>query len=268
MKVDDKQFLNITSPEISYILGILWADGYIFKNSIFLWLKKTDSKSIENIFNKTGNWNIYYRKLKDRKEQMCFNTYNKFIFNFLVKNDYKNKSRLSPNKILSEIPNNLKQYFFRGYFDGDGTIYSTKKQSVLNITSTYEQDWTDISKFMDKLHIKYSISKIRYTNKLNILNSASRIVIQNINGIVKFCDYIYKDFIGDNIGLKRKYDIYLIIKDKQIRIDKKRIYKSKIYCTHCGSSHFNLRGKYKYGERCSCKNCNRGFTHKIKINKK
>ena len=57
-------------------------------------------------------------------------------------------------------------------------------------------------------------------------------------------------------------------KDKQIRIDKKRIYKSKIYCTHCGSSHFNLRGKYKYGERCSCKNCNRGFTHKIKINKK
>ena len=41
--------------------------------------------------------------------------------------------------ILNKIPNNLKKYFFRGYFDGDGSIYKYEKyyQVGLNITSTY-----------------------------------------------------------------------------------------------------------------------------------
>jgi len=62
-----------------------------------------------------------------------------FIYDFLSENNYKEKSYVSATKILNKIPNNLKKYFFRGYFDGDGSIYKYEKyyQVGLNITSTY-----------------------------------------------------------------------------------------------------------------------------------
>jgi hypothetical protein len=214
-KVNPEQFLNITTPEISYILGFLWADGYIRDDYVVMWLKIDDAEHIKHIFEKTGNWNIYYRITKLGSKQMCFHTNNRFIYNFLVENDYLNKSKLSPDKILSNIPNELKHYFFRGYFDGDGTIYHSKKnyQNILNITSTYEQDWSTTENLFKKLNIKYRLTKSSKINKKGILNSCSRIVTQNKDGVIKFCDYIYNDFENDNIGLHRKFKIFIGIKN-------------------------------------------------------
>lgn len=52
-----EQFKNITKPEVSYILGLLWSDGYIIKNDkeniIGIELIKEDLDFIKNIF---FNW--------------------------------------------------------------------------------------------------------------------------------------------------------------------------------------------------------------------
>lgn len=257
-----KQFKKINTPEISYILGLLWSDGSFYKNSISLWMKREDLETLHNIFEKTGYWNIYYRKLKNRKEQMCFNLNNKELFDFLKEFEFEEKSIKSPYKILKLIPESLKHYFFRGIFDGDGTIYSTNRQNILNITSTYEQDWSDLIDIFEKLNIKYSISKTIHINKKNKRNSMSRIVTQNMDGVVKFCNYIYDGYFDDKIGLNRKFQIYLEINDKLNIIKEKEKIKSEIYCTHCNTSNFSFRGKYRYGIRCYCKNCKKSFTHK------
>lgn len=237
-KINPEQFLNITTPEISYILGFLWADGYIRKDVIILWLKRTDAENIKHIFDKIGEWNIYYRYKNNsyRKEQMCFLTNNRFIYDFLVDNDYKEKSLKSPDKILSLIPNNLKHYFYRGYFDGDGSIYKYDKyyQIGLNICSTYNQDWNFMIKLFETLKINVTIKQNKYLTKDNKENKLSRLTILNKKEVIVFCDYIYQNF--DNIALIRKYNIYKQIKYKFLLLDDIRnsndIYnytKNKIY---------------------------------------
>ena len=215
-KVNPEQFLNINTKEISYILGFLWADGYLFKDAINMWLKREDCEDIKNIFDKTGLWNNYYRykNSKFRKEQMCFQTNNRFIFDFLVENKYKEKSLVSPNEILSLIPEELKNYFFRGYFDGDGSIgkYEKYKSVYMSFTSTYDQDWSFIEKLFNNLDIKFKSKISKYVTNQGNLTKTSRVVIQNKKDIIKFCNYIYGNSY-DNYGLKRKYKIYEKIKN-------------------------------------------------------
>jgi intein/homing endonuclease len=102
----------------------------------------------------------------------------------------------------------LKKYFFRGYFDGDGSIYKYEKyyQVGLNITSTYEQDWGFIVDLFNELNIKPKIKRTKYKNKDNKTYNMSRVIIYNKIDIIKFCEYIYQNY--DFMGLKRKYEIY------------------------------------------------------------
>lgn len=54
-----EEFINPTKKEYVYILGLLWADGYIYKSgSVSLMCKDDDSKNICDLFLRTGNWKI------------------------------------------------------------------------------------------------------------------------------------------------------------------------------------------------------------------
>lgn len=71
-KVNPNIFLNIETSEIAYILGMLWSDGYLYKNTISLWLKEEGGKVLIDVFKRTGEWNHYYRELKGRKDNYAF----------------------------------------------------------------------------------------------------------------------------------------------------------------------------------------------------
>jgi len=210
--VNPYNFFNIDKKEISYILGLLWADGFGYSNKISVTLIENDGKELIGIFENTGKWKIKYKTPLNRKPQITFSTYNRLIYEFLKENDFKNKKTISPQKILFRIPDNLKHYFFRGYFDGDGTIFMKKGQYVLNLTSSYNQDWKIYENLMKKLEIIYHISRVERVNNLNRINRYSRIIITNRDGIIKFCEYIYENFENEKMGLKRKYNIFLNIK--------------------------------------------------------
>jgi len=172
-KINFSFFENIKTPEISYILGILWADGCISKRyGVMLWLKEDDIEDIEEVFQYIGEWGIYYRQLQNRKKQKCLSFSNKIIHEFLIENDYDKKSFVSPNKILYKIPDNLKHYFFRGYFDGDGCFFLGKNQYQMNITSSYIQDWSFIDDIMVKLGIKNY--KVIRTDRINNLGKQNK----------------------------------------------------------------------------------------------
>lgn len=207
-KVDHKQFIKIENKYTAYILGFIWADGCIGKKEIEIVINTKDLDNIKEIFSKTGEWRSYSYSLIDKRTGKKYNqsriiTKNQILSKYLIDNDFKMKSSNDCDKILSNIPDDLKSHFFRGYFDGDGGFYYNAESSSYScaITSTFNQNWTSIEKLFNSLGIKYRVDrKIKKTRKY------SYIIISNKNDIDIFANYIYENW--DNIGLKRKYDYY------------------------------------------------------------
>lgn len=204
----------LDNPEFIYFLGLLWADGHIeIKNYIVTLALNSDDflhlkDLIEGIVEKSIK--IYSVKCPTRncKPIGKLNICQKDIHKFFIENDYHIKSKTSAIKILSKIPESLRHYWWRGYFDGDG--YIDIKRKVITITSHIETDWG----FCDTLNgIKYSIYK--NTNK----SRYSCFVIKDQRSFVTFAKFI---LAGDQFGLNRKHDkIKQIIKLDKERFDKK-----------------------------------------------
>jgi intein-encoded DNA endonuclease-like protein len=201
-----EQFLNIKSLDVAYVLGFLWADGYISKvnNSISTTINTKDFNDIFRIFEKIGDWKQYNYKRYDKRTDKYYNTStihitNKHLRDFLIENDYSLKSNVSSDKILEKIPNNLKRYFYKGYSDGDGCFYIKQKTCQYILTSTKEQDWNFIEKLYKTLNIRYNIIT---------MESYSQIRITNKPDIIKIGEYLYEN---NDACLQRKFDKYFEI---------------------------------------------------------
>lgn len=217
--VNPELFYNISTREISYLLGLIWADGFLNpskngKNSnLGFTMVKEDIDTIKPMLESIGKWNYYERKqpVESWKPSTNVITNNKRILNFLIEHNFNKKSYISADKILSKIPDDLKHYFFRGLIDGDGCFYyykpengSTLRQFAL--ASTYEQDWSYFENLCKEKNIKYKIKRT-----IGKKSSSSVIRITNKDGIRKLGDYIYNGFDLDNIGLGRKFIKYKLI---------------------------------------------------------
>jgi len=208
-KINHTLFTKDFTPESVYILGLLWADGYINKNSNSITIEcvKEDINFFYPVFKETGEYNLYYRHRKNRKEQGIINCSSYELSNFLKDNDYLEKSMLSPYKILSKIPENLIHYFYLGWSDGDGCFYYNTKKTLIQfiISGSHEQDWSSLINICEKLKIKYKIDRF-ITNKNN---KYSRFLIHRNEDILKFGNFLY---LGKKIGLSRKFEKFCDIK--------------------------------------------------------
>lgn len=196
--IDCKLFSTNINENTSYILGLLWADGSSCGNMIGLESAKEDIYFLKEYFLSTGKWNVRYRERKDWKPQMTYHISNKQFSDYLKENDYDKKSFTSPDKILEKIPDNLKKFWFRGYWDGDGCFYYNVKNNVVqcSATSTYNQDWTFLENIYNNLNIKFSIRRVE--NK----NSYSQIRITNKKDSLKLISFLYDS--KNEIGFERK----------------------------------------------------------------
>ena len=217
-KVNPNIFIKNLSKEAVYILGLLWADGYIlskkYANSVKLECIKKDILIFYNIFQKTGNWGILFRNIKNRQPQGLIHTSNKLLVNFLIKNNYGPHNDKSADSILENIPKHLHKYWYRGLIDGDGCWYINRKNYIyqFSLAGSYDQDWTYFENLLNKLKIKYSIQRRIQLRKHQKSTKSSCVRITNKQDIVKFGNYIYDNYHINNMGLKRKYDKYMLIK--------------------------------------------------------
>lgn len=212
-KINPAQFLKIETPEIAYLLGLIWADGSICKKTyrITLEIIKDDLDTIINNLYKIGNWDVYERDRNNWKTQKQISTSNYHLHSFMIENDYLIKSIASPDKILSKIPNKLQHYFFRGWIDGDGRFQDNNGNYYFCITGDKFQNWNACEEIFKYLKIKYSIEK----NK-NKKGESSVIKITNKKDITKLGDYIYQNYEFDQLGFPRKYEIYKSIREKSL----------------------------------------------------
>ena len=209
-------FRNITKPEIAYILGLIWADGYVGQNTVTISALESDLKEVSNLFMKSGEWTVE-RKTNNRygiigKPSITIRMCCRELMEILQESDYISKSKLSADKILSKIPDNLKHYWFRGLIDGDGYIwYSKTGMYRLTITSAKEQDWKYMEDLCKNLGIKYSIIRDSWKNKENKTFSRSVFIISNCYGVKTLCEFIFNNKENDNIGFSRKYNKWMEI---------------------------------------------------------
>lgn len=211
-KIKIEKFKNIKNKEVAYLLGFMWADGASNSyngeiKSVKINFLKEDFDALEKTLSKFIDWHITFYKPKNGSLQAGLYSSHPQFCSFLQKLNYKNKSHDSPSLILSKIPIKLHNYFWRGYFDGDGCIHLPinspgGKQAKIIIVSTINYDWSCLEKLFKKLLIeKYKIDEVTSKNG----HKHSRIYFNKRKYVKRFCDYLYGDKY-DGIGLKRKYN--------------------------------------------------------------
>jgi hypothetical protein len=218
------ELINNPTKEFAYILGFLWADGYLLPNTntVSLEIVEKDAEIIKETVLKTGNWIVYnrVRSSKDgyvRQKTTKFHVTDNILRTFLEKHDYTKKSFNSFKSIYYYLPEGLRKYFLRGYIDGDGCIYASPKNNLyqFHISSTINQDWSIFNDIFKPFNINYHITKRNQIRSDGKINKSSKIQTSNADSISNFFAYIYDDFVTNNIGLLRKYNKFVDILNRQ-----------------------------------------------------
>lgn len=208
-------FKLIDSQEKAYFLGLLYADGnnYIRRNhsyEVSIKLKSQDKLILEK-FRDYICPSLKLKELIDKK------TNNKHVLLKINSKELSNQlTNLGciPNKSLKLtfpiINEYLIHHFIRGYFDGDGSLYSRKqnKTGYVNygwqITST-KMFCHSVKNYLDNLSVNSSI-KLACPKTNNITCTLS---VGGNKQITKLLDWLYKD---SQLHLHRKYNKYLKLK--------------------------------------------------------
>lgn len=208
---DETPFLKVQTKEIAYLLGLMWADGYLCKSNgvIGMSIVSSDFNDIKDIINLTGNWVINHRHRVNRQPQSSITTTNPQLFSLLKEKLYHLKSGYSCQTIVNHIPSSLQKYWWRGYSDGDGCFYWNQKSKyvIYTLASTYDQDWTAVEAILKKLDILYKIHRREQSGQNGKTHKSSIIRITGKSNIIKWGNFLYSDW--DGIGFQRKRDKWL-----------------------------------------------------------
>lgn len=203
LSINADKFISCETKYHAYLLGFMWADGYLLygkkRKEMRVEIVDDDMADIKNVFDTTGKWYFITRNRKNRKPQTTASGNNAKLCDYLYEKDYKEKSTVSPKKIIESIPKNFIKYFLRGWSDGDGCFYTNGTTRQFSICGSYEQDWTFIEQIFKENDIDYKIQRRTHkTGKFSVIR------IWNKKSLINLSKTLYQDY--DDIGLKRKYD--------------------------------------------------------------
>jgi len=194
-------FQTVAHPEIAYILGFLWADGYVGRYHVRIALVEEDGKHLYSILSKHCLVKTYQnnRQTPDakRKPQLIMFVNDASLARYLMTLDYGEKSHVAPTKVLATIPTRYHAAFWLGYHDGDG-FYDNKRHRC-GYSSSYNQDWCEMTALCERLGVKWSIRYYQHPTKPH---SFSQFNIEMKANVRRFVGYLYWDNI--NMGLPRK----------------------------------------------------------------
>lgn len=216
-------FKNIDTPEKAQILGLIYADGCIYKNHNVtnISLKEDDKEYLENINSYIG----FSRPVSiDKKETLrffkenqktykCKNSYSIRINNKKIKDDlikhgveyYKSYTDFSFPENLSK---NFYNSFILGYFEGDGCITFSKIKNRKCISKSFTVlCQPKMSVFLkDVLKNELNIDAKLYTRKAR--PNLRTVSVTKNKDIIKIYHWLYRDV---SFYMKRKHDIFVYI---------------------------------------------------------
>ena len=216
---DEDYFEVINTPEKSYWLGFIYADGFITKKtngSPVFGISLRDKEPLEQlnkclrsnkpigVYNKT---NSYSSTSIEYKLAFCSS---KMVSDLEKWGCIENKT--FSLKFPTFLDNNLIPHFIRGYFDGDGSVFlhvcHTKNTEYIMLGSAF----SGIKSFLQELAKHIEATSCLYKDKRKTTDCYTIQLISNIRSL-KLYHYMYKNANG--LYLKRKKDKFdNFIKDR------------------------------------------------------
>ena len=185
---DDTIFEVINSEEKAYWLGFLYADGCIRNKKgcygMELGLAHID---IDHLI-KFKNFSKYTREIKFREST---NSNRIILVSKKLVNDLMNLG-MNPNKSLtltfpnkSQVPDNLKKHFIRGYFDGDGCISKTRK-------NRFGVEFVGTKEFLESIMYEFNLKKSKLSKDKRHLHNTFRLPLA-VDDYLTLLNLMYKD---------------------------------------------------------------------------
>lgn len=220
-KVNINYFDTIDTEDKAYFLGLLYADGCNHDScgnySIVLSLHEQDKDILEKFQIQLENTRpLYYQPggIRKNKDGSIKFTY-RGAYQLAVSSKYMcerlTELGMTPRKTYTlSFPKfiniELLRHFIRGYFDGDGCIYTYSWKNVEKTTLIFVGSMLfciELKKFIEEtLGIKSFLQK--KSNKIGELR------IGGLKNSLIFLDYMYKD---TEFYIQRKYYIYECVKN-------------------------------------------------------
>jgi len=224
----NKDFFKKWTSEMSYVLGLLFADGYITHNkrgAYFMCIQIKDKLLIENIrrvlesdhkiskrysYNNDGTKRYLIYRLQIGSKEMCDDL-----------REYGICEKKTMRLVFPNIPPSFLPDFVRGYFDGDGNVWygyahkERKNQSIVIMTTFTSCSVGFLADMEERLREcgvgKGAIRKSR--------GNYYRLVY-SVKGSLKLYNFMYntKLYTSDMLFLARKkavFDEYLKVKRMQ-----------------------------------------------------
>jgi len=208
----NKNFFKKWTPEMAYVLGFFSADGYITVNKRggqFWCIDIADKKLIEQIkIVINAEHKISVRKRKDGK----YTSYRLQIGSIEMCDDLRKLGinvRKSKSLSVPNVPSKFFRCFLRGYFDGDGNVWSgyvhkerKTKLLVLRVIFTSCSE-NFLNSLMHKLEEFKIIKGVITKSKGNYYR-----LTYSIHNALKLYDFMYNELEASSILLKRKRVVF------------------------------------------------------------
>jgi len=231
---DDNFFEKIDSEAKAYYLGLLYADGYINNldnyNYVELTLLISDKEILEKFYNelKSNRKIIIIEKKTGLYARLVINS--EKIVSDLIKLGCTNK-KTHTLKFPENLDDDLIHHMIRGFFDGDGCIWSNKNNDY-NIQFDGNYDFLiGIEKyFIKKLNVnkKIKLSKRHLERKDNIV-----ILKYGGNNITKaIYNLLYYKATLFFIRKKNKFDSLFLMTNVNNKYGVDIEYSGVTYCTY------------------------------------
>lgn len=202
---------DINTEHKAYILGLIFADGWVGKNTVDISLSKNDKKLLQDI-----SYFLYGKDLThDRKRKnLHFKKYNiseKQYTNLCL----GNKNTVNIFKIYGCLPkkslivnfndylfnklkyNGMLNHFIRGYFDGDGCAFLAKNIRGSRIEMIGARPFLEkISNYFAEIGIDF------YFNKYKANENIMYLIVLRQSSVIKLIDLFYQN---SSIYLERKF---------------------------------------------------------------
>lgn len=193
----NEKFFSDWSSEMAYVLGYIYADGYVHRDVAKLRIASSDLDILKKIRNALEyNGSILHGKNKNGT------WYELNIRRLPLYNDLR-KLGIYPNKSLTmrfpDVPSKYLPDFIRGYFDGDGSVHEVKRK---RITPGLEVDFATGSKSFAESLLKILQDNVHKSFKL--YNKRKNYYC--IRGWNMASEALYKYMYNGKIHMSRKYD--------------------------------------------------------------
>lgn len=236
----------IDTEEKAYLLGLFYSDGYVSSSSncCAITLHNQDLvllEKLEKLF-------PFFKVCKSHKNASKLLCTSKKLKEHLLSHGVfpqkssKNKERLTINYVSKD----LQHHFIRGYFDGDGSVYSQKLFNVkIEIGGTSYRLITEIIKILYENRIKVLLSCSFKGTGLRTMDYY-KLYTGSYKVSKEFASYIYKDA---TIYMERKFNKLSVIPTYTKR--------KRIPCPICNSTNTIYNGFRNNKTRIHCKDCNK-----------